>query len=129
VSQVQLPPFFYEIFAASLPRLNCGDDASTRKALETLLALRASATGESRVLDIGCGNGAPTLQLARHTNGTITAVDNHEPYLRELAPPRHGRGAVRPDPDMPEGHADAGSGHGNLRPHLVRGRPLRVGLP
>jgi SAM-dependent methyltransferase len=37
-----------------------------------------------RVLDIGCGTGAQTLRLARHLDGTIVAVDNHQPYLDEL---------------------------------------------
>lgn len=84
VDQIQLPPFFYEIFDASLPRLGPGDAASTRRALKTLLALRPANADAPRILDVGCGNGAPTLQLARHTNGTVIAVDNHEPFLREL---------------------------------------------
>ena len=36
------------------------------------------------VLDIGCGNGAQTLQLAKRLNGDILAVDNHPPFLDEL---------------------------------------------
>jgi len=85
----QLPAFFYEIFDASLPRLGPGDEASTLKALSQLYpahprpADRAVArTG--RILDLGCGNGAQTLVLARHTDGPILAVDNHQPYLDEL---------------------------------------------
>ena len=81
--------FFYEIFDASLPRLGPGDDASTRKALDALLATRPprhrdEAASPLRVLDIGCGNGPQTIQLARHLDGEILAVDNHPPYLDEL---------------------------------------------
>jgi cyclopropane fatty-acyl-phospholipid synthase-like methyltransferase len=79
----------YEIFDASFPRLGPGDDASTLKALDTLLAFggqgeNASRTQGTRVLDIGCGTGGQTLQLARHLDGTIAALDNHQPFLDEL---------------------------------------------
>jgi len=81
--------FFYEIFDASLPRLGPGDDASTKRALDTLLSaglLRGKAPTSTpwRILDIGCGNGAQTLQLAKHTPGAILAIDNHQPCLDEL---------------------------------------------
>ena len=80
----QPPAFFYEIFDASLPRLGCGDDASTQKALNTLLAATARREGPMRVLDIGCGNGPQTICLAQHLDGSILAVDNHQPFLDEL---------------------------------------------
>lgn len=35
-------------------------------------------------MDIGCGNGGQTIQLAKNIPGTILAVDNHRPYLDEL---------------------------------------------
>lgn len=80
---------FYEIFDPSFSRLGPGDDASTLRALNGLLA--AGRRGPDRlqpkhmrVLDIGCGTGGQTLQLARHLEGTIVAVDNHQPYLDEL---------------------------------------------
>jgi cyclopropane fatty-acyl-phospholipid synthase-like methyltransferase len=81
--------FFYEIFHSSLPRLGPGDDASTRKALNMLLSSKhqckdAPGSGKIRILDIGCGNGGQTVQLAKHTDGTILAVDNHQPFLDEL---------------------------------------------
>jgi len=38
----------------------------------------------TRILDIGCGNGAQTIFLAQHTDGSILAVDNHQPFLGEL---------------------------------------------
>ena len=89
MDQQEQMKFFYEIFAPSLPRLGPGDDASTRRALQALLAERlndvdASAPAKLRVLDIGCGNGAQTIQLAKRVDGRILAVDNHQPYLDEL---------------------------------------------
>ncbi len=85
----KLPEFFYEIFDASLPRLGPGDEASTLKALNMLrwAKLRRknpAADRTTRILDLGCGNGVPTLILARHTQGSILAVDNHQPFLDEL---------------------------------------------
>jgi SAM-dependent methyltransferase len=77
--------FIHEIFSASLPRLGAGDDASTKKALAMLLAARSSAGNRKlRVLDIGCGNGGQTIQLAKEITGTVLAVDDHPPYLDEL---------------------------------------------
>jgi len=81
--------FFYEIFDASMPRLGPGDDGSTSKALRTILASHATRGGRKensryRTLDLGCGNGAQTMQLAMNVDGTILALDNHQPYLDEL---------------------------------------------
>jgi 2-polyprenyl-3-methyl-5-hydroxy-6-metoxy-1,4-benzoquinol methylase len=81
--------FIHEIFSASLPRLGAGNDASTKKTLAMLLETKSSAgnafrSRKLRVLDIGCGNGGQTIQLAKDINGTILAVDNHQPYLDEL---------------------------------------------
>ena len=76
----QLPAFFYEIFDASLPRLGVGDDASTERALSTLLAAMPRREGPMRVLDVGCGTGPQTICLAQHLDGSILAVDNHQPF-------------------------------------------------
>ncbi|MBN1508668.1 MAG: class I SAM-dependent methyltransferase [Sedimentisphaerales bacterium] len=81
--------FFYEIFDASLPRLGPGDAASTKRALDALsctgvLHEKTSKGVPWRVLDIGCGNGAQTIELAKHAPGTILAIDNHQPFLDEL---------------------------------------------
>jgi len=80
--------FFYEIFDASLPRLGVGNEASTKRALDTALPAILPRGGDParplRILDIGCGNGAGTICVARHVNGSILAVDNHQPFLDEL---------------------------------------------
>jgi len=81
--------FFFEMFDASLPRLGPGQEALTIKALNML---RSSGFGQGqddlihadRILDLGCGNGAQTIPLARHTDGPILAMDNHQPCLDEL---------------------------------------------
>ncbi|RMH18172.1 MAG: class I SAM-dependent methyltransferase [Acidobacteria bacterium] len=63
-----------------MPRQGPGDAGSTRRAWELLRALPPAP----RVLDLGCGPGAQSLDLAYLTRGTIQAVDNHLPYLAEL---------------------------------------------
>jgi len=71
---------FYSIFEG-LPRLGPGDDASTRKAFYSLPAFSQQA----HILDIGCGTGNQTLELARLSPSQVLALDNHEPYLRRLS--------------------------------------------
>ena len=81
--------FLYEVFDASLPRLGPGNNASTVKAMNMLIPdghpFRTNANSpDLKILDIGCGNGAQTIQLAKHLEGTVTAMGNHRPYLKEL---------------------------------------------
>ncbi len=71
--------YFYELYEG-LPRGGPGDNASTRRALSFMTDLPP----EPRVLDIGCGPGMQTLELARNLRGTITALDNHPPFLDTL---------------------------------------------
>ncbi|MFX1589907.1 MAG: class I SAM-dependent methyltransferase [Promethearchaeota archaeon] len=70
----------YEVFNADLPRQGPGDNKSTKKAFSYLTDLPLKPF----ILDVGCGNGMQTLELARLTNGRIIALDNHQPYLDEL---------------------------------------------
>jgi ubiquinone/menaquinone biosynthesis C-methylase UbiE len=70
---------FLEIYQ-NLPREAPGDNASTRQAFSLLTNLPP----QPKILDIGCGSGMQTIELAKLTNGQITAVDTHQPYLDEL---------------------------------------------
>lgn len=71
---------FWEIHS-ELPREGPGDNASTGKAF----AMLAELPQAPRVLDVACGPGMQTLELAKITNGKITALDTHQPFLDELA--------------------------------------------
>lgn len=63
------------------PRQGPGSDAMTLR-MWNLLGLEAHAP--LRVLDVGCGSGAQTLALARHTQAHITAVDLFPGFLERL---------------------------------------------
>jgi len=70
---------FFELFEP-LPRQGPGNLASTQRALELCEAL----ADEPSVLDLGCGAGAQTLDLARITDGAIVAIDAHPPLIERL---------------------------------------------
>ena len=63
---------FYSIFD-NIPRQGPGTKTSTLKAFSVIKDL--PATG--KMLDIGCGKGAQTFDLAEVFPGDITAIDNH----------------------------------------------------
>jgi SAM-dependent methyltransferase len=71
--------YFYEIYEA-IPRQGPGDRESTERALRLLPPL----TDGHRILDIGCGAGAQTIDLALATEAQIVAVDNHRPFVAQL---------------------------------------------
>ena len=52
----------------------------TRKAFHMLPKL-----DKPRVLDVGCGSGVPTMELARLSNGQITGLDTNQPLLDRLS--------------------------------------------
>lgn len=51
----------------------------TRKAF-----FKLSVIENPKILDLGCGNGVPTLELARISKGQVTALDNDQPSLDQL---------------------------------------------
>jgi SAM-dependent methyltransferase len=70
---------FFKMFE-SLPRQGPGSDEATASAFGKLTGLPERPD----ILDIGCGTGAQTLALARLTQGHITAIDNHAPFIDTL---------------------------------------------
>jgi ubiquinone/menaquinone biosynthesis C-methylase UbiE len=73
-----LNKIFFEIHSGLL-RESPGLDRYTRRAFEMLLVIDSPS-----ILDVGCGPGGSTLELARLTNGTIIGLDTHQPILDEL---------------------------------------------
>ena len=62
------------------PRQGPGNAASTRRAFAMLPRLPE----RPRILDVGCGSGAQTRELAELTHGLVLAVDIHLPFLHDL---------------------------------------------
>lgn len=63
-----------------LPRQGPGSNESTRRAFSKLKNLPE----KPHILDIGCGSGMQTIELANISNGRITAFDVYLPYLKSL---------------------------------------------
>jgi ubiquinone/menaquinone biosynthesis C-methylase UbiE len=74
-----LEELFYKIFE-SLPRQGPGDDKSMGKAYKKLQGLPV----HPNILDVGCGTGGQTLELASISDGSITAIDNYGPFIEIL---------------------------------------------
>jgi len=70
---------FFDLFE-SLPRQGPGLRSSTAAAFQLCRELPPAPD----TVDLGCGTGAQTLQLAELTNGSIVAVDNHPPFIERL---------------------------------------------
>ena len=71
--------YFYELFEA-LPRGGPGDKKSTRRAFNTI----PKPPELPLILDIGCGPGVQTIELAKLSKGRIIALDNHQAFLDKL---------------------------------------------
>ena len=70
---------FFELHEG-LPRQGPGRNRYTARAF----GLIPSSVGK-RILDIGCGPGTPTLELARLGGSPVVGIDNHLPFLQELS--------------------------------------------
>ena len=70
---------FFEVYE-SLPRQGPGSRACAVRALGLCRELPESPA----ILDLGCGVGGQTLQLAELTSGTIVAIDSHAPSIERL---------------------------------------------
>jgi SAM-dependent methyltransferase len=71
--------YFYELFE-SLPRGGPGTNEYTRRAFNAI----PKKLENPFILDIGCGSGVQTIELAKISNGQIIALDNHQPFLAKL---------------------------------------------
>lgn len=69
---------FFEIHH-NLPREGPGRNRYTRQAFYLLPDM-----DKPRILDIGCGPGGQTMELARLTQGEVIGIDTHQPYLDQL---------------------------------------------
>jgi SAM-dependent methyltransferase len=80
MSEEQTMRIFFEIHS-DLPREGPGDRRSTEEALSTMSDLNRNP----HILDVGCGPGMQTLDLLDLTDGSVVAVDNHQPFLDRLS--------------------------------------------
>ena len=71
--------FIYELCEA-LPRSGPGNNESTKRAFNSIPHLQTPPF----ILDIGCGQGMQTIELAKITKGEIIALDNHQAFLDML---------------------------------------------
>jgi ubiquinone/menaquinone biosynthesis C-methylase UbiE len=71
--------YLYELSEA-LPRCGPGDNQFTRRAFSAI----PKPPKHPFILDIGCGPGIQTIELAKISNGKIVALDNHQAFLDKL---------------------------------------------
>jgi len=65
----------YELYA-DMPQDAPGNNQSTMQAFS-----KVSLPDRPLILDVGCGKGRHTLEIAKHINGKIIASDIHQPFL------------------------------------------------
>jgi ubiquinone/menaquinone biosynthesis C-methylase UbiE len=71
--------YIYELCEA-LPRSGPGSNEYTRRAFNTIPKRQTPPF----ILDIGCGQGMQTIEIAKISNGKIIALDNHQTFLDML---------------------------------------------
>lgn len=71
--------YFYEVFE-NIPRQGPGSIEETQKAYSLLKNLPEKPS----ILDVGCGKGIQTVELAKLSNGFIVALDNYLQLLQSL---------------------------------------------
>ena len=71
---------FFEIHSGNL-REGPGSFKTTKKAISCIKELSQNP----KILDVGCGPGQQSIDLAMLTKGNITSIDNHQPYLDSLS--------------------------------------------
>lgn len=71
--------YFYELFEL-LPRCGPGSAEDTRRAFNLI----PKPPENPLILDIGCGTGPQTFELAKITNGKIIAIDKNQGFLDKL---------------------------------------------
>jgi SAM-dependent methyltransferase len=81
---------FFEVYEA-LPRQGPGNRECAARALSLCSELPPAPS----VLDLGCGVGGQTFQVAELTGGTIVAVDTHAPWMPLLTRAARERGLAR----------------------------------
>ncbi len=89
-----LTPRFWEVFFEmyeGLPRQGPGNRGSAARALGLCQGLPPTPA----VLDVGCGVGGQTLHLAELTDGSITAMDSHAPFVAALTAAIRERGLAQ----------------------------------
>ena len=73
------PEILYKLFSGN-PRQGPGSNECTRRAYQMCKDLPP----QSEILDVGCGSGTQTLELAMICDGHITALDHYQPVLDTL---------------------------------------------
>lgn len=69
----------YELYK-DMPRQGPGSNESTEKAFRLL----QPAIDNPQILDMGCGSGIQTVELARLSKGFVIGLDNYLPFLERL---------------------------------------------
>jgi SAM-dependent methyltransferase len=78
LSNERIRALFFELHEG-LPRQGPGRNRYTARAFGMIQSPKPA-----RTLDIGCGPGTPTLELARQGSGHVVGIDTHLPFLHEL---------------------------------------------